>query len=123
MSRGVRVTVFSVSALVLLFVSLGYVFGQTKQDQSYRSLTVYGEVLDRIQQDYVDQPNLNSVTTGALHGLLEELDPESSYLSSQEYAEWKRESDQHAKGSIGVNLSRPGVVLLNWTLPVFSGPC
>lgn len=117
MSRGARIAIFSVSVLVLLYVSLGYVFGQTKQDQSYRSLTVYGEVLDRIQQDYVDQPNLNSVTIGALHGLLEELDPESSYLSPQEYAEWKRESDQHAKGSIGVNVSRRGYIFVVSDLP------
>lgn len=117
MGRGVRITVFSVSALVLLYVSFGYVFGQAKQNQSYRSLTVYGEVLDRIQQDYVDQPNLNSVTIGALHGLLEELDPESSYLSPDEYAEWKKESDQHAKGSIGVNLTRRGYILVLSDLP------
>jgi carboxyl-terminal processing protease len=117
MSRSVRIAVFSISALVLLYVSFGYVFGQNKQDQSYRSLTVYGEVLDRIQQDYVDQPNLNSVTVGALHGLLEELDPESSYLSPQEYAEWKAESDAHMKGSVGLNLSRRGYIYVISDLP------
>jgi carboxyl-terminal processing protease len=117
MSRTVRIAVFSVSTLVLLYVCFGYVFGQSKQDQSYRSLTVYGEALDRIQQDYVDQPNLNSVTVGALHGLLESLDPESSYLSAQEYAEWKTESDQHAKGTVGLNISRRGYIFVISDLP------
>ncbi|HVB32831.1 MAG TPA: S41 family peptidase [Patescibacteria group bacterium] len=118
MSRPLRVTVFSFSVLVLLYVSFGYVFGQSKQDHSsYRSLTVYGEVLDRIQQDYVDQPNLHSVTVGGLHGLIEALDPESSYLSPREYAEWKKESDEHAKGGVGLNLSRRGYIFVISELP------
>ncbi|HVC00354.1 MAG TPA: S41 family peptidase [Candidatus Dormibacteraeota bacterium] len=117
MSRPIRIAVFSFSVLVLLYVSFGYVFGQSKQDRSYRSLTVYGEVLDRIQQDYVDQPNLRSVTTGGLHGLLEALDPESSYFSPQEYAEWKTETAEHAKGSVGLNLSRRGYIFVISTLP------
>lgn len=117
MSRSVRVAVFSISALVLLYVCFGYVFGQSKQDQSYHSLTVYGEVLDHIQQDYVDPPDLHSVTVGALHGLLESLDPESSFLSAQEYAEWKSESDQHPKGSVGLIVSRRGYIFAISELP------
>ncbi len=117
MSRPTRISVFAFSILVLLYVSYGYVFGQTKQDRSYRSLTVYGEVLDHIQQDYVDKPNLHSVTTGALHGLLEALDPESSYLSPQEYAEWKKETAEHAKGNVGLNLSRRGYIFVISDLP------
>ena len=46
---------------------------------------MYSEVLSRIRSDYVEDPNISRVSNGALHGLLEALDPNSSYLSADEY--------------------------------------
>ena len=43
----------------------------------------------RIQSDYVTDPNITDVTTGALHGLLESLDADSSYLTPTEYKIYK----------------------------------
>jgi carboxyl-terminal processing protease len=117
MGRTTRFIALGLSGVILLYVSLGYLFGQTKQDKPYKSLTVYSEVLNEIQQDYVDQPDLHLVTVGALHGLLEALDPESSYLSPREYADWKQESQDRAKGSIGVSLSRRGYIFVISDLP------
>ena len=117
MGRTIRIAVFSLSVLVLLYVSFGYVFGQSTNDKPYHSLAVYGEVLDHIQQDYVDQPDLHLVTVGALHGLLEALDPESSYLSPREFAAWKKESADRGKGSIGVEISRRGYIFVVSDLP------
>jgi carboxyl-terminal processing protease len=53
-------------------------------------MEVYSEVLKRIQNDYVEDPNISLVTTGALHGLLESLDADSSYLSPSEYLAYKQ---------------------------------
>jgi carboxyl-terminal processing protease len=117
MGRIIRIAAFSLSVVVLLYVSLGYVFGQSTSDPAYNSLSVYSEVLDHIQQDYVDQPDLHLVTVGALHGLLEALDPESSYLSPQEYTELKKESAEHAPASIGVALSKRGYIFVVSVLP------
>ena len=50
---------------------------------------VYAEVLQKIQTDYVTTPNIDNVTTGALHGLLESLDADSSYLTPTEYKIYK----------------------------------
>lgn len=96
----------SLSLVIVAFVGLGYVLGKTTDDKTYRSLTVYGEVLEHIQQDYVDDPNLRLVTVGALHGLLESLDPESSYLSPLEYADFKKKSQNPPKGAVGATLSK-----------------
>ncbi len=81
MSRTARIAILCVSAAIFCYVGLGHVLGGTQDDKAYKSLTVYGEVLQKIQQDYVDEPNLHQVTAGALHGLLESLDPASSYLT------------------------------------------
>lgn len=117
MGRAIRIGIFSLSALVLLYVSLGYVFGQNNSDPAYQSLTVYSEVLEHIQQDYVDQPDMHLVTVGSLHGLLEALDPESSYLSPREYQDWKKESAEKAPAGIGVSLSKRGYIFVVSVLP------
>ena len=105
MSRVVKFAVVSLSVFIVGYVGLGYVLGQTSDDRAYRALTVYSEVLQRIQQDYVEEPNLPLVTSGALHGLLESLDPRSSYLSPREYAEYKKKASG-ARGEIGAVLSK-----------------
>jgi len=71
MSRLARISIVTLSVVIFLYVGLGYVLGKTSDDKSYRSLSVFGEVLQHIQEDYVDEPNMTLVTAGALHGLLE----------------------------------------------------
>jgi carboxyl-terminal processing protease len=118
MSRLAKLMVISLSVLVLSYVALGYVLGKTNDDKTYRSLTVFGEVLQHIQQDYVEDPNLALVTSGALHGLLEALDPQSSYLSPREFAEYKQKSQNGMRGETGATLSkRFGYILVVSVLP------
>jgi len=118
MSRWVKTGVLFLSFFVLSYVALGYVLGKTNTDDPYRALTVYTEVLHRIQQDYVEEPNLALVTSGALHGLLESLDPRSAYLSPREYAEYKKHVDAGTKGGIGAVLSkRFGYIVVVSVLP------
>src|SRR5713101_709823 len=100
MSRLAKLIVISLSVVVFFYIALGYVLGKTGEDKSYRALTVYGEVLQHIQQDYVEEPNLPLVTAGALHGLLESLDPQSSYLSPREFTEYKQKLQGPARGEI-----------------------
>src|SRR5580698_9038133 len=59
------------------------------QDGAYRQINVYSEVLRHIQTDYVVDPNIPKVTNGALRGLLESLDADSSYLTPEEYKAYK----------------------------------
>src|SRR3972149_5102806 len=106
MSRAVKTGVIALSLVVFLYVALGYVLGQTSDDRSYRALTPFVEVLQRSQQDYVEEPNIQLVPSGALHGSLEALDPQSSYLSPREYAEYKKELQNGHKGETGAELSK-----------------
>ena len=89
MNRFARYCILTVSLLIVCWVGIGHVLGRTANDKAYKSLVVYSEVLQKIQQDYVDEPNMHLVTAGSLHGLLESLDPESSYLTPREYTEYK----------------------------------
>ena len=118
MNRAARIGIFSVSVVIFCFAGIGYVLGRTSDDKAYKSLTVYGEVLQKIQQDYVDDPNMRTVTAGSLHGLLESLDPQSSYLTPREYEEYKTKLANKGTGETGLTLSkRYGYVIVLSVLP------
>jgi carboxyl-terminal processing protease len=118
MNRTTRIAILVLSVVVFCYAGLGHVLGQTHDDRAYKSLTVYSEVLQKIQQDYVDEPNMHLVTAGALHGLLESLDPESSYLTPREYTEYKQKIASANPGDTGLTLSkRYGYVIVVSVLP------
>jgi carboxyl-terminal processing protease len=118
MNRTARIAILVISVVVFCYAGLGHVLGQTHEERAYKSLTVYGEVLQKIQQDYVDDPNMHLVTAGALHGLLESLDPQSSYLTPREYAEYKQKVASTNPGDTGLTLSkRYGYVIVISVLP------
>jgi carboxyl-terminal processing protease len=98
--------VLGISVLVVAYVATGYMLGRSSDDKAYRALTVYSEVLERIQSQYVDDPNMRAVTNGALHGLLDSLDPQSAYLSPLEYKDFKEKSASSPAGESGLALTR-----------------
>ena len=118
MNRTARIAIIATSIVLFCYAGLGHVLGQTHEERAYKSLTVYGEVLQKIQQDYVDEPNMHLVTAGALHGLLESLDPESSYLTPREYTEYKQKLASSNPGDTGLTLSkRFGYIIVVSVLP------
>ena len=118
MNRAARIGIVVVSVVIFCYAGLGHVLGRATDDKAYKSLTVYGEVLQKIQQDYVDDPNMHTVTAGSLHGLLESLDPQSSYLTPREYDEYKKKLQNSGTGETGLTLSkRFGYVIVLSVLP------
>ena len=118
MSSLTKKIVIVLSAVVFGFVAVGYVRGRSSDEKAFRALTVYSEVLEHIQRDYVDEPNLHQVTNGALHGLLDSLDPQSSYLSPLEYSDYKQKSSIGDRAGAGLALTkRFGYISVISTLP------
>ena len=109
--------VIILSLVVIAFEATGYVRARSNDEKAYRALTVYSEVLDKVQNDYVDDPNIGQVTSGALHGLLDSLDAESAYLSPLEYKDFKEKSANTAAGETGLVLIRRGYIGVIGSLP------
>ncbi len=107
MSMKIKAAVLVTSFAVLLFFVVGSMGGvhASSSDGSYRQLQVYSEVLSRVRSEYVEEPNIPKVTDGALHGLLESLDSNSSYLSPEAYKEFKAHKAE-GKADIGAVLSK-----------------
>ncbi|HEX9120572.1 MAG TPA: S41 family peptidase [Terriglobales bacterium] len=106
MSKKVKAVILTVSIAIVLFtIAGGLGVRAASNDGAYRQLGVYTEVLSRIRSEYVEEPNIPQVTDGALHGLLESLDPNSSYLTPAEYKKY-RSHKAEAKGQIGAAISK-----------------
>jgi len=120
MSRLMKQVAITLSILILVFTAVGFVMAKaySPDDKTYRSLTVYSEVLEHVQRDYVEDPDIHQVTSGALHGLLDSLDPDSSYLSPLEYTDYKERIQSKAAGTSGLALSkRNGYIIVISILP------
>ena len=107
MSTKLKVIVIASSLAILLFTIVGGFVNvrASSNDGAYRQLSVYSEVLSRIRLEYVEEPNIPVVTVGALHGLLESLDANSSYLSAEEYKHYKA-MKSGGKADIGATVSK-----------------
>src|SRR5436853_5616239 len=107
MSMKTKAVILISSGAALLFIVVGGLEGvsASSNDGAYRQLQVYSEVLSRVRSEYVEEPNIPLVTDGALHGLLESLDANSSYLTSAEYKDYKAHSAS-AKADIGAAVSK-----------------
>jgi carboxyl-terminal processing protease len=95
--------------LVIVFALIGglgvHAASGNNSDNAYTHMQVYSEVLHRIRTEYVEEPNMGLVTNGALHGLLESLDANSSYLTPAEYKAYKA-AKTDAKAGIGATVSK-----------------
>src|SRR5580704_5456107 len=108
MSMKIKTAILISSAAVLVFTLVGGINGvrASSNDGAYRQLQVYSEVLSRVRSEYVVEPNIPEVTDGALHGLLESLDANSSYLSADEYKRYKAAMKSDGKANIGATVSK-----------------
>ena len=106
MTRRIKFFVASTSTCLVFVLLFGAMRGKSASpEDTYRHLAVYTEVLSRIKSDYVEEPDMKSVTLGALNGLLESIDPYASYLNADQYKQWLQSKDQH-KADVGLVLSK-----------------
>ncbi|MBI1940085.1 MAG: PDZ domain-containing protein [Acidobacteria bacterium] len=107
MTNRIRILLISVSCFLVSYVVMGGLLGKndSSSEKTYRNLGVYSEVLSRIKRDYVTEPDLRRVTDGSIRGLLEALDPYSTYLSPQEYQQYV-EHPSPGPADVGIFLSK-----------------
>ncbi|HTQ53772.1 MAG TPA: S41 family peptidase [Bryobacteraceae bacterium] len=106
MNSRIKYLVVTTSTCLMLLLVLGNVLGRSAStDRPYPQLGVYTEVLHRIKSEYVEEPDMKSVTLGAVNGLLESVDPFASYLNADQYKDYLKSRDVH-KASVGLVLAK-----------------
>ncbi len=93
-----------VLALGLLVLTSGVHHGVTAQEETYEKLKVFTEVLSIVQSNYVDDVNSKDLLYGAVRGMLETLDPHSSFLTPENFREMQVET-QGSFGGLGIEIT------------------
>src|SRR5213592_455294 len=101
-------------SLILLSATLAFYAGfgawistraQQPSNDPNAQLRIFDNVLQHIQNDYVDEPNLEKVRAGALRGLAYGLDPYSSYLTADQVRDFQAKKQSTLAG-IGAEFSQ-----------------
>jgi carboxyl-terminal processing protease len=99
---------------LLLVLSAGLLHArdenQARETDTYQSLENFANVLNLLEQHYVDEINTRDVIIGAINGMLTSLDPHSSYMSPEDFKELQEETKGSFSG-IGIEITiRDGVL-------------
>jgi carboxyl-terminal processing protease len=77
---------------------------ESEEQDTYRNLETFADVLTLLQQHYVDPIDTNKVIIGAINGMLSSLDPHSSYMEPDEFKELQEETKGSFSG-IGIEIT------------------
>src|SRR5438128_12198841 len=70
---------------------------QTAAADTYRQLSLFGDVFERVRADYVEKPDDSQLIESAINGMLAGLDPHASYMDSKGF----RDMHVQTRGEIG----------------------
>jgi carboxyl-terminal processing protease len=97
--------------LTIFFTS--FLFSQTiysAEIDVYKKIDLFGEVLEKINKEYVDEINQSKSMDSAINGLLQSLDPYSSYMPPENFSEMQTETSGEF-GGLGIEVGmESGVV-------------
>jgi len=108
MSFKKKFTIISISAALALYTIAGAWLATRAQQPANdpgAQQQIFESVLQHIQNDYVDEPNMEKVRAGALRGLAYGLDPYSTYLTPDQVKDFRAGKKPNQVG-IGAELSQ-----------------
>ena len=95
--------------LFILFLNLTTTSATSKNDL-YEKIDLFGEVLENIQKDYVDDVDQSEIMDSAINGVLQSLDPYSAYMSPELFKEMQTDT-RGEFGGLGIEIGmEAGVV-------------
>ena len=98
--------------LIISFAFLITIFQtvDSAENNIYKKIDLFGEVLEKINKEYVDEINQSESMDSAINGLLQSLDPYSAYMSPEVFNEMQTETSGEF-GGLGIEVSmESGVV-------------
>ena len=100
---------FTLNALIIFkFLTLNVV--NSAENNIYQKIDLFGEVLEKINKEYVDEINQSDSMDSAINGLLQSLDPYSAYMSPEIFNEMQTETSGEF-GGLGIEVGmESGVV-------------
>ena len=101
--------IFIIMIICLVFFNAKS-YSSTTSDKLYEKIDLFGEVLEKIKQEYVDEIDQADVMDSAINGVLQSLDPYSAYMSPDLFKSMQTESKGEF-GGLGIEIGmEAGVV-------------
>jgi len=96
---------------IIIFIYLFFVQAvNSSENEIYNKIDLFGEVLEKINKEYVDEINQSEGMDSAINGLLQSLDPYSAYMSPEIFSEMQTETSGEF-GGLGIEVGmESGVV-------------
>jgi len=95
--------------LIILFLNLNLA-NSYSNNELYEKIDLFGEVLEKIKKDYVDDVNQSKMMDSAINGMLQSLDPYSAYMSPELFKEMQTDT-RGEFGGLGIEIGmESGVV-------------
>jgi len=88
--------------LFLFIISFSKVYAANEND-IYKKIDLFSEVLDKINKEYVDDVNQSKAMDSAINGVLQSLDPYSSYMSPESFQDMQTETSGEF-GGLGIEV-------------------
>lgn len=79
----------------------------------YRHVQLYYAVLERIHEDYVDETDTGDLTEHAIHGLLEELDPHTTFMNAEEFLRWNQDFEGYSGIGIFFDIIKNKITIMS----------
>ena len=97
--------------LIILFFNFNFNFSYSySKNELYQKIDLFGEVLEKIKKDYVDDVNQSEMMDSAINGVLQSLDPYSAYMSPELFKEMQTDT-RGEFGGLGIEIGmEAGVV-------------
>ncbi|MBV8888670.1 MAG: S41 family peptidase [Alphaproteobacteria bacterium] len=101
-----RFGLIAAAAATLFVVTLRQDVGaaQSNNAETYKQLTVFGDVFNLVRSDYVDEVTDDTLIEGAINGMLTSLDPHSNYLNAKNFTDMKVQT-RGEFGGLGIEVS------------------
>jgi carboxyl-terminal processing protease len=77
----------------------------SKNNTLYQQLNLFGEVLERVKNDYVEPVEYDKLIESAINGMLSSLDPHSSYMNAKSYADMQVQTKGEF-GGLGIEVTQ-----------------
>jgi carboxyl-terminal processing protease len=95
--------------LIILFFNFNFSYSYSN-NELYQKIDLFGEVLEKIKKDYVDDVNQSEMMDSAINGVLQSLDPYSAYMSPELFKEMQTDT-RGEFGGLGIEIGmEAGVV-------------
>ena len=102
--------IFSTYLIIILSLNISKHVSAANDDDIYKKIDLFSEVLDKINKEYVEDINQSEVMDAAINGVLQSLDPYSAYMSPESFENMQTETSGEF-GGLGIEVSmEAGVV-------------